>query len=114
MCRKGQLHLLKDALHYDRDILNYSTAKGSTLLHEAIDADQPDVIQLLLLYGFSPDFGAKGGLTPLHIAASKCQVGCVCALIENGADITVRDDLCLLYTSPSPRDATLSRMPSSA
>ena len=30
-----------------------------------------------------------------------------------GADITI-DDGCLLYTSPSPRDATLSRMPSSA
>ena len=26
----------------------------------------------------------------------------------------VRTDTCLLYTSPSPRDATLSRMPSSA
>ena len=26
----------------------------------------------------------------------------------------VWDDTCLLYTSPSPRDATLSRMPSSA
>ena len=25
-----------------------------------------------------------------------------------------RDSVCLLYTSPSPRDATLSRMPSSA
>ena len=25
-----------------------------------------------------------------------------------------RDNSCLLYTSPSPRDATLSRMPSSA
>ena len=25
-----------------------------------------------------------------------------------------KDDVCLLYTSPSPRDATLSRMPSSA
>ena len=24
------------------------------------------------------------------------------------------DNVCLLYTSPSPRDATLSRMPSSA
>ena len=24
------------------------------------------------------------------------------------------NDICLLYTSPSPRDATLSRMPSSA
>ena len=26
----------------------------------------------------------------------------------------IRDQACLLYTSPSPRDATLSRMPSSA
>ena len=26
----------------------------------------------------------------------------------------IRGDTCLLYTSPSPRDATLSRMPSSA
>ena len=34
-----------------------------------------------------------------------------------GADPAVKqlaNDLCLLYTSPSPRDATLSRMPSSA
>ena len=28
--------------------------------------------------------------------------------------VIARDRLCLLYTSPSPRDATLSRMPSSA
>ena len=27
---------------------------------------------------------------------------------------TLKDQGCLLYTSPSPRDATLSRMPSSA
>ena len=27
---------------------------------------------------------------------------------------TTLEQLCLLYTSPSPRDATLSRMPSSA
>ena len=39
----------------------------------------------------------------------------------NNINITIRHDdpdlstrLCLLYTSPSPRDATLSRMPSSA
>ena len=29
-------------------------------------------------------------------------------------DAAVHLDTCLLYTSPSPRDATLSRMPSSA
>ena len=31
-----------------------------------------------------------------------------------GRATTPRPRLCLLYTSPSPRDATLSRMPSSA
>ena len=34
-------------------------------------------------------------------------------LLEN-FDMVTRDITCLLYTSPSPRDATLSRMPSSA
>ena len=30
------------------------------------------------------------------------------------SEVGVSPDICLLYTSPSPRDATLSRMPSSA
>ena len=33
---------------------------------------------------------------------------------EKAALVTTAGLLCLLYTSPSPRDATLSRMPSSA
>ena len=32
----------------------------------------------------------------------------------NTGDSGIRINTCLLYTSPSPRDATLSRMPSSA
>ena len=42
--------------------------------------------------------------------------GIVAAVVSMAA-ILLSDDLiefCLLYTSPSPRDATLSRMPSSA
>ena len=35
--------------------------------------------------------------------------------LNSGIEPTLeRDNDCLLYTSPSPRDATLSRMPSSA
>ena len=34
--------------------------------------------------------------------------------VERGADLIVFPELCLLYTSPSPRDRTRSRMPSSA
>ena len=36
------------------------------------------------------------------------------ATIQNDPEMADRIYICLLYTSPSPRDATLSRMPSSA
>ena len=36
------------------------------------------------------------------------------AAIKTMAENTTGNKVCLLYTSPSPRDATLSRMPSSA
>ena len=35
-------------------------------------------------------------------------------LLTGGTGFTARDNTCLLYTSPSPRDGLLSRMPSSA
>ena len=34
--------------------------------------------------------------------------------IESGARVIIWDKDCLLYTSPSPRDLSTSRMPSSA
>ena len=34
--------------------------------------------------------------------------------LANKDDVELAIECCLLYTSPSPRDATLSRMPSSA
>ena len=36
------------------------------------------------------------------------------AIVDPMDVIDIQLDPCLLYTSPSPRDATLSRMPSSA
>ena len=61
-------------------------------MHQAVDGNQPNVIQLILLYGFNPNVRSRGGLTPLHLAVIKGQVDCVRALIDNGADITVKDD----------------------
>ena len=37
-----------------------------------------------------------------------------CGSLKSNLNGCVNCDSCLLYTSPSPRDATLSRMPSSA
>ena len=53
---------------------------------------------------------AKAGEVPVAAAITDTK-GNLIALAENRM---VRDGNCLLYTSPSPRDATLSRMPSSA
>ena len=77
-----------------KEILTYQSPPSFTsVLHEAVEGDQPNVIQLLLLHGFNPDVRARGGLTPLHLAVLKGYVGCVRALIESGADIRLKDDL---------------------
>lgn len=95
-CREGLLKELTYALSYEKNIMKYfevKNLKGQTLLHEAVEADQPDIVQKLLLLGVAPDMKAKAGVTPLHLAVSKCHVDCVRALLENGADITVKDEI---------------------
>ena len=39
---------------------------------------------------------------------------CFAGAMDRGDQVVLVTSGCLLYTSPSPRDATLSRMPSSA
>ena len=43
-----------------------------------------------------------------------CAASCLVPARIAGADTQQQLDACLLYTSPSPRDRTRSRMPSSA
>ena len=59
----------------------------------------------------------------LVISNASCTTNCLAPVakvmsdsvgIEAGYMTTIHAYTCLLYTSPSPRDATLSRMPSSA
>ena len=60
------------------------------------------------------------GPTGLFCAHQLGIIGLKCEIVDNldkigGQCIELYPDKpCLLYTSPSPRDATLSRMPSSA
>ena len=67
----------------------------------------------------------KLGFTPLLSAVRFTNPKCVTMLLAKNAQVLAKDTkrnlnallwavVCLLYTSPSPRDATLSRMPSSA
>ena len=61
-----------------------------------------------LIEKYAGDLKNKLGVTPDMDLLRKVTIGC-------GPSIYNRDSsTCLLYTSPSPRDRTRSRMPSSA
>ena len=56
-----------------------------------------------------------GATLVVEVAVEATLVGAVAAKVAVGVlGGVVVEARCLLYTSPSPRDATLSRMPSSA
>ena len=56
-------------------------------------------------------FGMEAGL---FVTSGQMGNQLAISVLTNPGDEIVCSEGCLLYTSPSPRDATLSRMPSSA
>ena len=90
--RRGDLDGVKRLIQQGVDV-NTNECNNQTALYCACENGNTEVAQYLLDNGASVNLGAK----PL-IAA-----------VRNDCY-----DCCLLYTSPSPRDGLLSRMPSSA
>ena len=81
-----------------------------------IKASNNSLIQLVSIFaiGYANQFVVESG-GDFSVTNSNSNFGQI-ALVSKGYKDNVfsQDDVCLLYTSPSPRDATLSRMPSSA
>ena len=59
-------------------------------------------------------FNSEWGPGPVVFKSFEEQCGCKIKIVTPGDSGTVLNRVCLLYTSPSPRDRSLSRMPSSA
>ena len=58
---------------------------------------------------------AKADIVQFDFETDDAQNPAFAMALDGPAPFTAtQDGICLLYTSPSPRDATLSRMPSSA
>ena len=58
--------------------------------------------------------GELSALDRKNLMQLLCQVDKQACIDDVGLELDAETEICLLYTSPSPRDATLSRMPSSA
>ena len=86
----------------------FATSKNITTLNQAIiDADV--FIGLSTSDILTPNMLKKMAKDPIVFAMANPDPE-----IDYKLAVSTRNDICLLYTSPSPRDATLSRMPSSA
>ena len=86
-------------------------ASAEEFIPAARKGDERTVASALRNPLVDPNMVNQKGSTALIRAAGKGHAPVVTLLL---ADERVDPNICLLYTSPSPRDATLSRMPSSA
>ena len=102
--------------------VNAAQVDGMTALHWTTLHDDLETARLLVEAGADVTVTNRYAVTPLTLACTNGNGPLVELLLEAGADPntiapggeTVLMTACLLYTSPSPRDGLLSRMPSSA
>ena len=74
-----------------------------------------DMVERKIVNIFQPDVMYLGGLTrTLQVAKIIEEGGYICTPHAANLSLVTMCTICLLYTSPSPRDGLLSRMPSSA
>ena len=92
---------------FDTTLRDGEQSPGATMTHEEkleiaelLDDMGVDIIEA----GFP--IASEGDFKAVSEIAERSKTAVICGL--------ARANICLLYTSPSPRDATLSRMPSSA
>ena len=79
-------------------------------IHDAAHTGNIEAVKKHLASGADLNTKDSEGGTPLHHTAWNGHKEVAELLIAEGANVNA----CLLYTSPSPRDRTRSRMPSSA
>ena len=90
---------------------NLDLLKKSGVYHESMEHDACGVGLVASTDGKKSRKVVEYGIEALKAIWHR---GAVDADGKSGDGAGIQIEICLLYTSPSPRDATLSRMPSSA
>ena len=92
-------------------------AVGATAADNTLDTDQRVIARLSATGQAGGQIDRCIGRCPrkvIDVGAATAIVGVIAIVDRRDKGVIAKTTSCLLYTSPSPRDATLSRMPSSA
>ena len=109
--------------HYDKIVsllgddaidVNFQNHYGDSALILSAWYGHINIVQQLVEARADVDQTNCDGNCALNCAAYHGYTEVAQLLLDHGATIDVQDCVCLLYTSPSPRDQRGSRMPSSA
>ncbi|MCF6766028.1 ankyrin repeat domain-containing protein [Thiotrichales bacterium 19S3-7] len=90
--RSGDILAVDSLIGKDNEYINVKDSKGSTPLHLAVQCDNPNMVQFLILNG--ADLNAQNvlGQTPLHFAAIKSsQPVFISMALEKEANIYLKD-----------------------
>ena len=99
--------------HYNFFIINSNTVVEHKIIHRAKVHRTTHIFVLLCLWTHSPDLGLmRATLRMVSFSPSKYARSLLHSKQRKEDDSSINS--CLLYTSPSPRDSGISRMPSSA
>mmetsp|Transcript_59813 Transcript_59813/g.50674 ORF Transcript_59813/g.50674 Transcript_59813/m.50674 type:complete len:220 (-) Transcript_59813:91-750(-) len=90
----GHYNNVRDFLegHHDISMLDHPDAHQETLMHHAVESNQPSIVQLLIHYGAKLSVRNKHQQTPLHLAVYHGWPAIVKVLVDAGAPITLPDD----------------------
>ena len=101
--------------HNNRSRAGCGLKEGNELnIEDAVRSANLDAVRKAIDDGVDVNTKYHDGWTGLHWASYLGDKEIVEMLIAKNADINAKCNDCLLYTSPSPRDLSTSRMPSSA
>jgi hypothetical protein len=89
--QEGALAILQFCYEQDKAVLNLPSGLGDTALHQAVHANQIDVVRKLLAWGVDVHMRGKFGMMPFHIACQEGHSDIAALLQEHGANIWSQD-----------------------
>ena len=112
----GNVEAVKQHLADGADVNVKDEARGLTPLHFATQNGQKEIVELLIADGADVNAKMNNGMTPLDCSAlippSSNKTEIVDLLSKHGSEASgvfgqaiKESEVCLLYTSPSPRDS---------